>query len=289
MKERSLVAFTLLSQMAVGAFWSLGWLRVWWARQAGVAVADPLVDHALLVVVPLMVLGLLVSFFHLGTPFNAWRAVANLRSSWLSREILFALLFTGASGLFTGLHWLELGTSVAREVVAWVAALLGLALITSMANAYRLRTVPAWNTGFTLTSFLTTALLLGGLAAGATLVVNPEVPSDLLASSLQWIATVAISLLCVQLVTLLLWIAGLAVDPGAASRAAARITHERRAIFRWRLALAVVGLVAMGVTLSPWGGGAKANVAIMLAFGLVLASEVLGRLLFYEARVRHGV
>ena len=72
-------------------------------------------------------------------------------------------------------------------------------------------------------------------------------------------------------------------------RAAARITHERMAIFRWRLALAVVGLVAAGATLSPWGGGTQANVIIIVAFGLVLASEVLGRLLFYEARVRHGV
>jgi hypothetical protein len=27
----------------------------------------------------------------------------------------------------------------------------------------------------------------------------------------------------------------------------------------------------------------------LLAFGLVLTAEVLGRVLFYEARVRHGV
>jgi len=289
MKERSLVAFTLLSQMAVGAFWSLGWLRVWWAQQAGIGVADRLVERALWVVGPVMVGGLLASFLHLGRPHNAWRAVANLRSSWLSREILFALLATGASWLFTGLQWLDLGGSVARDVMAWMAALLGLALITSMANTYRLRTVPAWNTWFTLISFFITACLLGVLAVGAMLVLKPEVPSDLLGSSLQWIATVAICLSCVQLVILLLWIAGLAVAPGAAARAAARMTHERRSIFRWRLALAVVGLVAVGVILSPWGDGAKANAAIMLAFGLVLASEMLGRLLFYEARVRHGV
>ncbi len=289
MKERSLIAFTLLSQMAVGALWSLGWLRTWWAQQAGIAVADTLVDQALLVVVPAMVLSLLASFFHLGTPLNAWRAVANLRSSWLSREILFALLFTGASGLFAGLQWLDLGASVARDVMIWLAALLGLALIYSMANTYRLRTVPAWNTWFTLTSFFTTALLLGELAVGAALVVNPESPSDLLGSSLQWIATIAVLLLCVQFVTILLWIAGLAVAPGAASRAAAKMTREWGLIFRLRLALAFLGLVAVGVALSPWGNGAQANMAIILAFGLVLASEVLGRLLFYEARVRHGV
>ena len=44
MKERSLVAFTILVQMAVGAFWVLGALHIWAARQAGTAAADALAD-----------------------------------------------------------------------------------------------------------------------------------------------------------------------------------------------------------------------------------------------------
>ena len=161
-----------------------------------------------------MTLGLLASLFHLGTPFNAWRAFANLRLSWLSREVLFAVLFTGTSSLFTGLQWFKLGTPVARNVVAWAAALLGLALIASMANAYRVRTVPAWNTWVTPASFFTTALLLGGLSVGTTLWVTcalslvegvGDLP-ELLRSSLQWIGLGAVVLLGVQLVITLLWI-----------------------------------------------------------------------------------
>lgn len=289
MKERSLTAFTILSQMAVGVFWALGALHVWAVRQAGMAAADALTDKALLVVSPFMVLGLLTSFFHLGTPLNAWRAFANLRSSWLSREVLFAVLFTGASGLFTGWQWFKVGTFAARNVAAWAVTLIGLALITSMANAYRVRTVPAWNTGATPASFFTTALLLGGLVVGVILTVNSDAPPKLSRSALQWIALSAIVLLGMQLVIILLWVTGLAAGQGAALRAAARITQEHRLILRLRLALAVVGIAVAGVALSPWGEGTGADVTIILAFGLALASEVLGRLLFYEARVRRGV
>jgi anaerobic dimethyl sulfoxide reductase subunit C (anchor subunit) len=296
-KERSLTAFTILSQMAVGAFWVLGALHTWATRQAGMAAADALTDKALLLVSPFMVLGLLCSFFHLGAPLNAWRAFANLRSSWLSREVLFAVLFTGASGLFTGLQWFKVGTFATRDGAGWAVALIGLALITSMANAYRVRTVPAWNTRATPASFFTTALLLGGLVVGSTLVINhalsivegTDAPPELLRSALQWIALSAIVLLGMQLVIILLWVSGLAAGQGAALRAAARVTQKHRLILRLRLALAVVGIAVAGVALSPWGEGTGAGVTIILAFGLALVSEVLGRLLFYEARVRHGV
>lgn len=289
MKERSLAVFTILSQMSVGAFWVLGALHAWATRQTGMAVADALTDKALLAVGPVMALGILASFFHLGTPLKAWRAFANLRSSWLSRETLFAVLFAGASGLFAGVRWFKAGTPVVHTAMACAAALLGLGLIYSMANAYRVRTIPAWDTRLTPISFFTTALLLGGLAAGVALVVNSDVPPDLSRLALEWIALGAVVLLGVRLALILLWIARLATGQGAALSAAARITQEHRSILRLRLALAVMGVAVAGVTLSPWGEGARAGIAILLTFGLVLASEVLGRLLFYEARVRHGV
>src|SRR4029077_8001710 len=38
-------------------------------------------------------MGLLASFFHLGRPERAWRAVAQWRTSWLSREVIALPLF----------------------------------------------------------------------------------------------------------------------------------------------------------------------------------------------------
>lgn len=93
-------------------------------------------------------------------------------------------------------------------------------------------------------------------------------------------------LLGTELVIVTLWIARLAANRGAALRAAVKMTQEHSLIFWLRLALAVASLTVSGFILSPW---AKTSIATVLALGLALASEVLGRLLFYEARLRHGV
>lgn len=54
-------------------------------------------------------LALLVSMLHLGKPLRAWRAVFNLNTSWLSREILFTSAFLVLAGVFFGLT--RLGTN----------------------------------------------------------------------------------------------------------------------------------------------------------------------------------
>jgi anaerobic dimethyl sulfoxide reductase subunit C (anchor subunit) len=283
MKERSLVAFTLLAQMAVGAFLTLGAVHLWATRGAGVT------DRALLGIPALMLLAILASFLHLGAPRNAWRVLGNLRSSWLSREILFTLLFTAASGLFAGLQWFHWGSVAMRDVLAWVAALLGLALIVSMANAYRLRTVPAWDTWATPASFFITAGLLGGLGAGAMLAFNAGIPLELRWTALQSITLGAVLLLSLELVIVSLRAVRLVARPGWALPVPARVTRQQGAIFKLRLALALLAVAVAGIGLSPWLEGAGISVTTVAVLGLVLASEVLSRLLFYEVRVRHGL
>jgi anaerobic dimethyl sulfoxide reductase subunit C (anchor subunit) len=289
MRDRSLVAFTLLSQMAVGALWMLGVLRFWVTRQAGLAAAEALITAPLLVAGLLMLLALAASFFHLGSPGRAWRAVANVRSSWLSREILFALLFAGATIILGAMKWFDWGSAALRSAMGGLAALLGLLLLLSMAKAYRLRTVPAWDTWATPATFLMAALLLGGLGAGAMLGLVPGARHEMVRAVQQWIALGAIVLLCMELLVLLLWVMAISAGRGAAWRAATKVTREHGPIFRLRLALAVAAVVVAGAVLAPRAAGDTTGVAIALAFCLVLIAEVLGRVLFYEARVRHGV
>ena len=291
MKERSLIAFTLLAQMAVGSFWVAGALNLWAAAKDGAAAADALTGSALLIAPLFMFLGLLALFFHLGAPLNAWRALSNWRSSWLSREVLFAMLFTGAGGMVAVLEWRESSASpdAVHDAIMWAAALLGLALIFSMSRAYQLRTVPAWDTHLTPLAFFTTTLLLGGLAAGVTLALDPDAPAELLRSALRWIAVGAIVLWGVQLALVRLWIARLTGEPGAAARAATQLAQEHGSILRLRLALAVPGMLVAAIVLLPWETGVMDKIAIIAAFMLALVSDVLGRVLFYEARVRYGV
>ena len=284
MKERSLTVFSLLAQMAVGAFWTLGAAYVWLARQAGAGAAGELTQFGWPFVGAAMVIGLVASFFHLGAPASAWRACSNLRQSWLSREILFATLFTGASIIFAAAQWLQFGALVVRGTLGVITGLAGLALVYVMGSAYRLRTVPAWNTWLTPASFFVTTFLLGALAAGVLLAGPSQALAGWMGAVLHVIALWAVAMLGIELVIIPLWLAQL-TGSEAAVHSAVRVTQEHGALFKLRLALAVAGLAAAGAALF----GLLPGLGMLVAFGLVLASEVLGRLLFYAARVRHGV
>lgn len=157
-REASLVAFTLLVQLAVGLFWA--WLVLRWTAPSPASARG-----VLLAVGPILLLGTAASLLHLGRPGRAWRALANLRTSWLSREILLTACF--------GFGWVVSAVQATAvpergswfELVHLGVALVGLALIYVMARVYRLRTTPAWNRARTFAAFLLTALVLGGLAS----------------------------------------------------------------------------------------------------------------------------
>ena len=110
-----------------------------------------------------MLIALLASFLHLGQPRHAWRAIANLRTSWLSREVLSAALFVVSL----------IAVLATRGSGIWLADATGLALIISMARVYALRTVPEWNHRATTASFFVTTLLLGALVHGALIGAGP--------------------------------------------------------------------------------------------------------------------
>lgn len=106
--------------------------------------------------------GLIASFFHLGHPERAWRAIAMWRTSWLSRECLCLPLFLACAFAYGVAHWLGLSYTLAIGAVAVVASGL-LFVCTGMIYAC-LRFLQEWATPLTLVNF---ALL--GCASGFTL------------------------------------------------------------------------------------------------------------------------
>ncbi|MHB0972291.1 MAG: DmsC/YnfH family molybdoenzyme membrane anchor subunit [Thermoanaerobaculia bacterium] len=95
----------------------------------GASVIRPSIAPPPVVFLGLAVLAMTASTLHLGKPMRAWRAMLNVRTSWLSREIAFANLFVAASAalLVPGL----------RELVGWGALVAGLALAISIDQVYR--------------------------------------------------------------------------------------------------------------------------------------------------------
>ncbi len=109
-----------------------------------------------------------VSAAHLGRPLRAWRALAGVRSSWVSREVA---AFTAFAALGTA----ALALPAAPVVLGWAAAACGVASLAAMDMVYRVRgqstaAVPH-SAMATLTWAFAVALLLGlpgpALAVGA--------------------------------------------------------------------------------------------------------------------------
>lgn len=229
-----LVVFTLLVQMSAG--------MTWWS------LLFPVSFSLLLAIGIVLMLGGLVSLLHLGTPRNAWRAVMHLRKSWLSREVL-------ALGVF-GVGWtawvLERWV-FSTNFSAWLNALLGVVLVYSMAQVYRLRAAPAWNSWRTGAAFALSAAILGltGFACQSGLLPF---------WSLLW------GLLALQ--------TGLTLSAQAALRQPAE---------RFRVVCIVTAMVGMSwLPVAPEGVRAWLH---LLLFVLVWGEQVLGRWLFYRARV----
>jgi DMSO reductase anchor subunit len=168
----SLVFFTVGSGAGLGlSIWLVlaqwGWAAAGGAPSApgaagaGGPPAAALMAWAGALSLVLVVLGLLSSTQHLANPRNAWRALARVKTSWLSREALCALLWLPLA-LIHGL--LSLRESAATSITGPLLLVLSVLTVFSTAMIYGcLRTVPRWRSWHTPVIFLLHALLSGGL------------------------------------------------------------------------------------------------------------------------------
>ncbi|MBI3507914.1 MAG: dimethyl sulfoxide reductase anchor subunit [Proteobacteria bacterium] len=112
----------------------------------------------------LIVAGLLASTLHLGHPERAWRALSQVRSSWLSREGVAALLTFVPLGIF-GVAWAFFGRSDGIfALVGFVAALGAAATVFTTAMIYRsLRPIHQWHNRWTVPNYMALSLATGAL------------------------------------------------------------------------------------------------------------------------------
>jgi len=148
--------------------------------------------------------GLVASFFHLGHPERAWRAIAMWRTSWLSRECLCLPLFLAVTFAYGVAHWY--GSRYTLAVGAAAVVVSGVLFVCTAMIYACLRFLQEWATPLTLVNFV-----LLGCASGFTL------------------ATACAAWLAPQLVEPLAVLAGLLTLAGCASRVA---TLKRNARLR---------------------------------------------------------
>ena len=146
--------------------------------------------------------GLVASFFHLGRPERAWRAIAMWRTSWLSRECLCLPLFLAVTFAYGVAHAYGVRYSLAIGAAAVAAS--GLLFVCTAMIYACLRFLQEWATPLTLVNFV-----LLGCASGFTLAT----------AGAAWLAPALVEPLAV--------LAGLLTLAGCASRIASLQRNAR--------------------------------------------------------------
>jgi sulfite dehydrogenase (quinone) subunit SoeC len=117
----------------------------------------------------LVAAGLASSVLHLAKPANAWRAFSRFRTSWLSREAVFAAWLFPVGVGYGALAW-EADHGALRALAAMGVALLSWAVMFSTAMIYAsLKPIRQWHSAWTPINYLllghwSGAVLLLGLA-----------------------------------------------------------------------------------------------------------------------------
>ncbi|GAC1591597.1 MAG: dimethyl sulfoxide reductase anchor subunit [Acidimicrobiales bacterium] len=252
-----LIALTLLTQLAVGTVTATVASRS--GRGAPVAAAAGAI-------------ALVASVGHLGRPAHAWKALRNLRRSWLSREVALFGAFAGAAVVFATPVW----SHDLRILLGVAAVVLGLVGVYASARLYLVPARPAWNTPRTVVAFFATALTTGPLVV--VLAGERPVPG---------VATVRVELALAALGT----VVQLAIYQSIAASVAVRRGHEwvafGRLLFRRFRGLlfirAVLGLTAVALCVAAGVSpvGRALPILAALALGCVAVGELIGRYLFY--------
>lgn len=158
----TLVLFTLLTQGALGMV----------ILQAFFGGKKAIENHTWSkIALAIFAIGVVCSMGHLSDPFVSYYTISNVGTSWLSREIVGVSL--------CGILLLGFVLTRSRTLLI-INALVSLALIYIMAQAYAIPRMVFWNSGITFGIFLSTSILLGAttlLAGNMCRSKKAEVPS----------------------------------------------------------------------------------------------------------------
>ncbi len=268
-----LIVLTLLTQVALGTVAATALLDMVGRRNglATAAVGAFLAGAA----------ALAASLLHLGRPTHALKALRNLRTSWLSREVALFGAFAGLALAYAG-SWYAPLPGLPAGLAATAA---GTAGVYASARLYLVPARPVWNSGRTPAAFFATAAAAGPLAA--LLCTDPVAVGRGWALGLLGAAAAGV------VAQLLVHARLLAVVRRAADhqhRGTAELLAGRfRGLVQARLAAAGAGLALLAFTATaPIGDSAWVG-RLATAAAVVALGELAGRYLFYVTVVPYRV
>lgn len=186
----SVIFFTVTAGAGYGVLFLLGIARL--ANLVPDISPDQMAAMGIVGLV-LVTAGLVSSTFHLANPKNAWRSFTRFKTSWLSREAVFAVLFYPLSLIWLALEWFT-GNTGATSFFALLTAVLSVVVLICTAMIYAsLKTIKQWHTALTPVNFVLLGLLLGSLILGLMLAQQGLPVSRVLGLALVVLVVAALS------------------------------------------------------------------------------------------------
>lgn len=300
-RENPLVAFTLLTQMSIGAF-AVAVIASWLSTSFAAFTQSVLYTPFLMLGIGGIALGLFMSTIHLGKPLRFYRGFNNLKWSPVSREGLGVALFMAFAGLYClatlpanpviqgwadSLGWNLAsiansgGLQTLASAIAATAIFAGAVGLYYMYRCYRIKARPFWNHWQTGTSFVGNALSLGAMLTGLV---------GALAAAISSFPLSAFITICGGLMLAGMALEGLGLiahnramtgksHEGAVSHYIQQTTFGKTYWLRNTVLAANIALVAGLLLTQPTGFIALALWTISAA--LLVSTCVIGRALFY--------
>lgn len=265
-----LVVLTLLTQLSLGTLASTVVLDL----VGGVGAAGNLGGGAAAAAAAgLVALG--ASLFHLGRPDRALKALRNLATSWLSREVALFGVFSLASLVYAAASLMGL-SPWPRLGVGLAAGLAGTAGVYASARLYLVPARPAWNSARTPVAFYATALAAGPVLG--LLCIDRASAGPGLVVALVVAAAVGVA---VQVGVHLHLRRGVSRAADRQYRGTAQLLGRLRDLVLLRGLLWAITLVMLGSTLAVDPASPAAGGRLLAALVSISGAELIGRYLFY--------
>ena len=277
--EWSLIFFTVLAQTAVGGYLLIG------ARALVLSHDEEKLSSykvPMFILWALMGLGFMFSTTHLGSPLRAFNAFNQLGSAWLSNEVFFGAAFFAVGGLQWLLSVVKKGGLVIQKALMVSAMVLGVIFMYAMINVYMINTVPTWDNIYTPLSFIMT-IVVGGLLLSQFVLVFANDSRFTVDRNITMLAVIAVAISLLVTVGKL----NLIGDIQTSAAKASELVDGLGSYVILQVALLMASLL---IWILPMLNKAKVNpVNLSLALVLFLASELIGRGLFYSLHMTSGL
>lgn len=303
-REWALPVYTILMQLAVGSLFVLWLIRSFSGSKFSHQEIDRIMLNPMLVIAFTAAVAMAGAHFHLSRPFHSFLAVLNFKSSWLSREIVFSILFFLTTMSLLYMTFFKTHRRLLITGLGWLAIVIGSVLIYCMARIYLIPTQIAWNSTTVIFSFYTTALMLGCMAIACLMVldlkfaeIKKSVDVDLRAEVIRYSFT-GLTLMTILLAVLSIIIIYIQMRLLAQGDMIARTSLDlflqlylplfvMRMVFlvfsSGYLSVAIYQIARLKITPQ------SLMMPVYVSCLLIMVGEIIGRFLFYATHIRVGI